>query len=263
MVSSPNNPMTEEALILEGFRFIDRLGKADSDLADRRKMPSDASVADEDENVVNNLVEEDAPPQTKLMRNAAVPEKLRFSLRKEPQLVCNESKCIKSEFEDLNKKLINSVKSKSVKRKFNVPKRTRDALKRLKTLVREKVVDIRKVDKGQLILIIDYSERKLIEEMNISKIATLCDDQKSNWEDNRDYVEDKLKLLLRLNFITREELTAVTGLLAGGKFGHKKNSNGYTKFTHVLSMKELFSKQVTPYVYPLLKAHKVPFKELL
>ena len=100
------------------------------------------------------------------------------------------------------KKLINSVKSNLLKRKFNLVKRTRDALRRLKTLVREKVVDIRKVDKGHLILIIDYSQRKLIEENNISKIAMLCDDQKSNWEDNRDYIENKLKLLLRLNFIT-------------------------------------------------------------
>ena len=206
-VLSPYNPMKEEALILEGFRFVDRLGKADADLAEKKKRSCDAFEVDEEEssNLVvefGNLVLKDALPQTRFSRNAAVPEKLRFSLPIEPQLVCNESKCIESEFEDLNNKLINSVKSNSLKRKFNLVKRTRDALRRLKTLVREKVVDIRKVDKGHLILIIDYSQRKLIEENNISKIAMLCDDQKSNWEDNRDYIENKLKLLLRLNFIT-------------------------------------------------------------
>ena len=136
-------------------------------------------------------------------------------------------------------------------------------MKRLKNLVRERVVDIRKVDKGQLILIIDYDQRKLIEEKSISDIASLCLTQNSNWEDNRTFVEDKFKLLHRLNFITKSELTAVTGLLAGGKYGKLKEANGSPKYTHVLSSRELFSKQVTPYVYPLLKAHKLPFKELL
>ena len=44
----------------------------------------------------------------------------------------------------------------------------------LKKTVKDKVIDVRKVDKGQLILVVDYSERKLVEQINIDKIATLC-----------------------------------------------------------------------------------------
>ena len=263
-VLSPNNPVKEEeTLILEGFRFLDRLGKADAKLAEQRKKKNGLCDISQEDEISYFAVDERTSPDMPFARNASVPMKLRFSQPTEHQLQCNESKCIKSEFDDLNNKLINSVKSKQVKRNFNVSKRTRNALKRLKSLVREKVVDIRKVDKGQLIVIIDYSQRKLIEEQNINKIASLCTIQKSNWEDNRDFVENKFILLHRLGFITNDELTAVTGLLVGGKFGKLKNSDGSLKFTKVLSNKELFAKQVTPYVYPLLKAHKLPHNTLL
>ena len=114
-----------------------------------------------------------------------------------------------------------------------------------------------------MILIIDYSQRKLIEDKNINMIASLCDVQLSNWEQNKDFIEEKFKLLYGLKFITGDELTAVTGLLAGGKYGNLVDRNGSLKFTKVLSSKELFSKQDTPYVYPLLKAHKVALNDIV
>ena len=72
-----------------------------------------------------------------------------------------------------------------------------------------------------------------------------------------------MKKLRELNFITKDELTAVTGLLEEGRSGKLTNKDGSTKFTNVLSNKELFHKQLTPYVYPLFKAHKIPKKDLM
>ena len=72
-----------------------------------------------------------------------------------------------------------------------------------------------------------------------------------------------MKKLRELNFITKDELTAVTGLLEGGRSGKLINKDGSTKYTNVLSNKELFHKQLTPYVYPLFKAHKMPKKDLI
>ena len=124
-------------------------------------------------------------------------------------------------------------------------------------------MDIRKVDKGQLILVIDYSQRKLIEEKNILDIASLCENQTSNWEENKNYVENAMKTLFNKNFVPKEILACVTGLLAGGKSGKLKNKNGSMKFTNILSSKELFAQQMTPYVYPLIKAHKIARADLL
>ena len=56
----------------------------------------------------------------------------------------------------------------------------------------------------------------------------------------------------------------VTGLLAGGVDGKRINVKyGSLKFTQKIAQKELFAKQRAPYVYPLLKAHKIPMKSLL
>ena len=264
-VPSPNNSSKEEEmLILEGFRFLDRLGKADESLAEIRRKVNDDSMEYE---VLDSLKDVDDvelhPASNWFVRNEAVPSKLRFCQLKEPQLMCGETKVIKTEFDDLNKNLINVAKNKSPKRKFNLPKRTRNALKHLKSMVKEKVIDIRKVDKGQLILVVDYAQRKLVEEKNINSIASLCDVQESNWKQNRDYVEVKFKELFMLFFITPNELAAVTGLVAGGKNGKLRNKDGTFKFTKALSNKELFCKQTTPYIYPLFKAHKLTLDELI
>ena len=265
-VVTPNNPiMEEETLILEGFRFLDRLGKTDARLAEMNVNPPDVDdihnsfPTDTNADDIHNSSQDSAT----FFRNNSVPQQLQFSQPKEPQLSLNKTKIIKSEFDELNKKLIESVKSKSSRRKFNLPQRTRDALKHLKELVRDKIIDIRKVDKGQLLLIVDYTQRKKAEELNILQISSICTTQSSNWNENKEFVENTFKDLLNVKFITEKELTAVTGLLAGGKTGKLKNKDGSLKFTRVTSSNELFAKQVTPYVYPLFKAHKLSMDELL
>ena len=97
------------------------------------------------------------------------------------------------------------------------------------------------MDKGQIILVIDYLQRIKAEETSIGKIASLSDIQSSNWEENRDFVECVMKTLNSSKFISNNELTAVTGLLAGGKNGQLKNADGSIKYTHILSTRELFS----------------------
>ena len=80
--------------------------------------------------------------------------------------------------------------------------------------------------------------------------------------DNRNYVEDKLKKLFQIEFIDKKELTAITGLLPGGTKGDLKNKDGCLKYTRAIDTNEYFSKQDTPYIYPLLKAHKLTLDEL-
>ena len=65
-----------------------------------------------------------------------------------------------------------------------------------------------------------------------------------------------------MKFISRDELIAVTGLLPGGANGQLKTETGGVKFTHATDSNELFAQQRTPYVYPLLKAHKIPLTDL-
>ena len=58
------------------------------------------------------------------------------------------------------------------------------------------------------------------------------------------------------------EMIAVTGLLPGGGNGQLKTNTGGVRFTHATDSKELFAQQRTPYVYPLLKAHKLTLADL-
>ena len=111
-------------------------------------------------------------------------------------------------------------------------------------------------------MIIDYEQRLKIEEKNILGIAELCQSQKSNWKENREFVEKELKKLYHMKFVSRDELASVTGLLAGGADGKLKTASGGIKFTRATDSNELFAQQKTPYIYPLLKAHKVPLEEL-
>ena len=129
-------------------------------------------------------------------------------------------------------------------------------------MVKEKKIDIRKVDKGQIILIIDYAQRLKTEEINITKISSLCDIQASNWLENKEHSENVMKELFNEKFIDKNELTAVTGLLAGGVNGELRNEDGSLKFTRVNANAELFAKQSTPYVYPLFKVHKISIEQL-
>ena len=69
--------------------------------------------------------------------------------------------------------------------------------------------------------------------------------------------------LFDLDFIDRKEHTAVTGILPGGVSGKLKHPNtNLRKDTRAIDSNELFTQQTTPYVYPLLKAHKLHFEEL-
>ena len=59
--------------------------------------------------------------------------------------------------------------------------------------------------------------------------------------------------LYDLDFVNRNELTAVTGILPGGAKGTLKNQDGSRKDTRAIDSNECFVQQPTPYVYPLLK----------
>ena len=261
-VPTSNNPMKEEEmLLLEGLRFIDRIGKVDAALSKRddensllNPKPDGVPLIDFDQNI-------NSQPAL-FERNKSVPFSLQFGQPKEVDLSNNESKVIKKEFEELNNKLLTTVREKK-KRRYNLPKKVRDSLQHLRQLVKDNVIDIRKVDKGQCILIIDYSQRKKTEGKHISEIASLCDIQSSNWMENRQYVENKMKELFLLKFVNKDELTSVTGIIAGGTTGKLKNKDGSMKYTRVISSNELFSKQSTPYVYPSFKGHKLTIAELI
>ena len=146
----------------------------------------------------------------------------------------------------------------------NLPKRLCTAMKELKKMVCENVVDIRKVDKGDVILVINYEERIKLEEVNILKIAKLCTKQESNWIENRKFVEEKMTFLYDVSFVKRHELIAVTGMLPGGVSGDLINmKDGSRKDAHAVDYNEFFAKQRTPHIYPLLKAHKLALADLI
>ena len=253
----------EESLVLEGFRFIDRLGKADKRLSRNDRIDPLQDLDDTYPESSPTLESTPLESTNLFTKTEVIPPELRSFLPCEPDLCLPESKIIKKDFEKLNNNLLTSLKSKQRKKRFNLPKMARESLIRLKKLVHEKVIDIRKVDKGQVILIIDYAQRILAEAENISKIARLCPNQESNWKENKDYAEEKMIALYSKGFVSKRELTAVCGLIAGGMDGKKRKKDGSLKYTQVISQKELYAEQPTPYVYPLFKAHKVPKNVLL
>ena len=73
-------------------------------------------------------------------------------------------------------------------------------------MVVDKRIDIRKVDKGHRILIIDHDQRIKAEELNIPTISKICEEQKSNWNDNKVFIEEKMKELYQSKFIGANEL---------------------------------------------------------
>ena len=112
-------------------------------------------------------------------------------------------------------------------------------MKNLNELVREKKIDIRKVDKGQMIMVIDYDQRIKAETLRIEEIASPTEDQQPNWKENKEFVEVKMRELYRVGFISNRELTAVTGLLPGGVCGTLINNDGSMKFTRIKENNEL------------------------
>ena len=73
----------------------------------------------------------------------------------EKDLKVNETKMIKLGFTRLIENILPNLRSNR-KRKFNLPKNARESILRLKSLFKTKKIDIIKVDKGQMIQIIDY-----------------------------------------------------------------------------------------------------------
>ena len=266
-VPTPNHKdKEEELLILEGFRVTDRIHKLDARLiAKEQKEESEAQEMEDlfgdstDFEFLGFSDDEEKPFE----RPTTIPHYLRYSQPKESQLNHPLTKKIHKDFEEFNNKIISNARKKNRKTKdFNLSRNAMTALKELKELIKNKVIDIRKVDKGQLILIIDYDQRLKIEEKNILSIAEKCKSQTSNWEENRKFVEKEMQKLFHLNFASRQELLAVTGLMAGGANGKLKTNSGGMKFTRATDSNELFAQQKTPYIYPLLKAHKVPLEDL-
>lgn len=253
-VPTPSNPQKEEELlILEGMRFIDRIGKVDAKLREGVDTQVESTMQERKQTTQEN--------GECFARSKNVPINLQFSQPKEEQLQNPNTKLLKKEFDEFNTNLINTFKTK--KRRHNLPKKIREALYHLKKLVIEKVIDIRKVDKGQMVMVIDYSQRVKTESLHINEIASFSQEQSSNWKENKNEVEAKLKELHNLKFISDNELTAVTGLLVGGVSGKLKNRDGSVKFTRVKESNELFSQQNTPYIYPLFKLHKLPLETIL
>ena len=179
----------EEFLILEGLRFLDQLGKVDFSMNENNGVnslntPTDNHTTNEQESAT-------------FIRNRSLSSKLKFSQPKEPQPSHNITKIVIKEFNELNDRLIDKVTSGGIKKnRFNLPKIVREALFGLKRLVLDKILDIRKVDKGQKILIIDYAQRVKAEELGITSIAKICDNQTSNWLENKEFVEEKIKKIV-------------------------------------------------------------------
>ena len=279
-VPTPNHQQKEEeTLILEGMRFIDRIGKLDVKLREEEqrnertdepnrngenRIPNNNSGNNNNSNgnpsPDSNLTQTDQVP-TIFKRSKDVPYQLQFSNPKEEQLQNRHTKLLKKEFDEFNTNLINTFDRK--KKRHNLPKKVRDALSNIHKLVKRKEIDVRKVDKGQVILVVDYTERIKVEASSINEIAEEVPDQRPNWKENREFVETMMKRLFAANFIDGKELTSVTGLLAGGVSGDLLNPDGSLKFTRIKENNELFAKQSTPYVYPLFKLHKMPIERVL
>ena len=257
-----NTNIEEEILLLEGFRFVDRIGNVDSKLSEIKNKIQQSKSDESTSAAANDFSQATSSYGEMFEREKHIPASLRFSQPKEVDLTNNETKTIKKEFQELNSKLLNNIKSRP-QRKYNLPKKLRDSIQNLRKFVRDKVLDIRKVDKGQVILVTDYCQRKKTEELNISKVAKLCEAQSSNWMENKLFVETKMKELFVQRFASKDELASVTGLLAGGASGKLKNKDGSMKYTRAVASSELFAKQSTPYVYPLFKVHKLSIEQLM
>ena len=266
----------EDLLILEGLRFVDRIGKLDVKLRAELQQQQNSQTSSQDgrttepeepreqqqhqpqQPIVTDPLETDA---THFVRSKEVPHSLQFSNPKEELLQIRDTKLLKKEFDEFNINLINKFREK--KKKHNLPKKIREALHNLKKQVSEKRIDIRKVDKGQMIMVIDYDQRVKAETLRIEEIATPAANQQLNWKENKEFIELKMKELYKNGFISNRELTAVTGILPGGASGELKNSDGSMKYTRIKENNELFARQSTPYVYPLFKLHKLPMETIL
>ena len=119
-IPTPNNKEKEEEfLILEGLRFVDRVGKIDSIIA--ANGGNDHST--EPRGTVNDNASADGQTNT-FTRDKSTPKNLYYSQPKEPQLTQNVTKTLVKEFNELNSRLIDNVTSGPSKR-YNLPKTAR------------------------------------------------------------------------------------------------------------------------------------------
>ena len=252
----------EETLILEGLRVIDKIGKIDSKITYEMNRDNNEVETNAIENFVIENFGDDELDETfhgftneeeRFVRPTDIPNFLISSQPTERKMDQSVTKLLNKEFQEFNNGLIERVRSKPKRKLCNQPKIIRDAILELNKLAKDKKIDIRKVDKGPLIVVIDYEQRTLIEQDNIELISEQCAVQKSNWEENRIYVDEKMKTLYKLKFVERKELATVTGILAGGVSGELKvKGSDELKFTRAIDSNELFAQQKAAYVYPLL-----------
>ena len=178
---------------------MNRIGDLDANLtreAEERNNPFSRTITrnptTEDSTEHDTSADNDS---TKFTRNKNIPHNLKIVQPKEKVLRQGITKQLHKELTDENQRLVNLVRSNKKFEHNNLPKKLCTALKELKSLTQRKVIDIRKVDKGNLILITDFAERRKIEELNITKIAKLCEEQSSNWLDNRKFIDEKMNRL--------------------------------------------------------------------
>ena len=158
-------------MILEGLRVSNRIGVLDAkltaELERRNNNPSttpEVSTTDStssNSSTVNDSNHSDpSEPINELFeRSKNVPFSLKYFQSNERNLRQGVTKQLQKEFDDENQRLINLVHSNKKYDHDNLPRKLRSALKELKELTRQKVIDIRKVDKGNLILIIDFAHK--------------------------------------------------------------------------------------------------------
>ena len=159
--SSTNRDKEEEILLLEGLRVIDRIGNLDMILKNENENEHRSNnTTNEIQTPKMNFVEESTvvtskefyETDQKFSRCQGIPSSLRIHQPQERTLSQPITKLIKKKFDEQNSKLLNKVRSKNRRGiDDNLPKKLRLALKELQKMVREKKVDIRKVDKGDMI----------------------------------------------------------------------------------------------------------------
>ena len=141
--------------------------------------------------------------------------------------------------------------------------------KELKSLVDNRIIDIRKADKGGKTVLVDYSTRTSIEKRELLKVVEKSADgipveyeYKSVEKIQTSEIKSRMLELHKLDFATRNEVSAVSGVLVGGKDGTLRNKEGDLKTTYIISNREYYTNFPAPYVYPLYKIHKYPEQDL-
>ena len=152
--TSMHTAKEEEILLLESLRVIDRIGNLDILLKkenDSRKDSSHGNDQSKDKTVSTPPPREDTSlyhneffeNQQTFSRSRDIPSSLRIHQPQERSLSQPITKLFKKKFDEINSKLLNIVRSKHRRKKDNLPKKLRSALKELRELIKEKKIDVR------------------------------------------------------------------------------------------------------------------------